>query len=73
MLHIEEVHNLYSSPDIIRQVKANEDYGALVRNLTNAKDKKDRSMYEELLKKLDTTVEFVLDLGLMWDAFQGLS
>jgi hypothetical protein len=27
-LHIEELHNLYSSPDIIRQVKANEFGGA---------------------------------------------
>jgi hypothetical protein len=26
-LHIEELHNLYSSPDIIRQVKANEVVG----------------------------------------------
>jgi hypothetical protein len=27
-LHNEELHNLYSSPDIIRQVKANEVGGA---------------------------------------------
>jgi hypothetical protein len=27
-LHNEELHNLYSSPDIIRQVKANEEGGA---------------------------------------------
>jgi hypothetical protein len=27
-LHIEELHNLYSSPDIIRQVKANKVGGA---------------------------------------------
>jgi hypothetical protein len=41
-----------------------QDYEALVRHFTNAKDdcsrdKKDRSMYEGLLKKI-TTVEFVL-------------
>jgi hypothetical protein len=54
-----------------------QDYEALVRHFTNAKgecsrDKKDRSMYEGLLKKI-TTVEFVLDLGLMCDALQELS
>jgi hypothetical protein len=54
-----------------------QDYEALVCYFTNAKDdcsrdKKDRSMYEGLLKKI-TTVEFVLDLGLMCDALQELS
>jgi hypothetical protein len=49
----------------------------LLRHFTNAKDdcsreKKDRSIYEGLLKKI-TTVEFVLDLGLMCDALQELS
>jgi hypothetical protein len=28
-LHSDELHNLYSSPDIIRQVKANEVSGAM--------------------------------------------
>jgi hypothetical protein len=46
-------------------------------HFTNAKDdcsrdKKDRSTYEGLLKKI-TTVEFVLDVGLMCDALQELS
>jgi hypothetical protein len=54
-----------------------QDYEALVRHFTNAKDdcsrdKKDRSMYEGLLKKI-ATVEFVLDLGLMCEALQELS
>jgi hypothetical protein len=48
-----------------------------VRHFINAKydcssDKKDGSMYEGLLKKI-TTVEFVLDLGLMCDTLQELS
>jgi hypothetical protein len=30
-LHNEEFHNLYSSPDIIRQIKANEVGGACAR------------------------------------------
>jgi hypothetical protein len=37
-----------------------------------SRDKRDRSMYEGLLKKI-TTVEFVLDLGLTCDALQELS
>jgi hypothetical protein len=54
-----------------------QDYEALVRHFTNSRDdcsrdKKDRSMYEVLLKKI-TTVEFVLDLGLMCDTLQELS
>jgi hypothetical protein len=53
-----------------------QDYEALVSHFTNVKDdcsgdKKDRSMYEGLLKKI-TTVEFVLDLGLMCDTLQEL-
>jgi hypothetical protein len=53
------------------------DYEALMCHFTNAKDdcsrdNKNRSMYEGLLKKI-TTVEFVLDLGLMCDALQELS
>jgi hypothetical protein len=48
-----------------------------VRHFTIAKDdssrdKKDRSMYEGLLKKI-TIAEFVLYLGLMCDALQELS
>jgi hypothetical protein len=54
-----------------------QEYEALVRHCTNAKDdcsrdKTDRNTYEGLLKKI-TTVEFVLDLGLMCDALQELS
>jgi hypothetical protein len=36
------------------------------------RDKKNRCTYEGLLKKI-TSVEFVLDLGLMCDALQELS
>jgi hypothetical protein len=54
-----------------------QDYEALVSHFTNVKnncsrEKKDRSTYEGLVKKI-TTVEFVLDLGLMCDALQELS
>jgi hypothetical protein len=54
-----------------------QDYEALVHHSTNAKDdctrdKKCSNIYEGLLKKI-TTVEFVLDPGLMCDSLQELS
>jgi hypothetical protein len=54
-----------------------QDYEALVLHFEKAKsdqtgDKKDRCTYQGLLKKI-TSVEFVLDLGLMCDALQELS
>nr|CAD7200069.1 unnamed protein product [Timema douglasi] len=53
------------------------DYKALMIHFTNAKndcsrDRKDKRMYEELVKKI-TTMEFILDLGFMCVAFQELS
>ncbi|XP_030046369.1 E3 SUMO-protein ligase KIAA1586-like [Microcaecilia unicolor] len=54
-----------------------QDYEALVLHFEEAKkdctrDSKDRSMYDGLQRKI-TSVEFVLDLGLMCDALQELS
>jgi hypothetical protein len=53
------------------------DYKALVLNFEEAKndknrDKKERCTYEGLLRKA-TSVEFILDLGLMCDDLQELS
>lgn len=54
-----------------------ENFSALVRHFKEAendptRDKKDRCMYEGMHKKI-TSIEFILDLGLMCDALQELS